>query len=228
MSVSRKNKSMKKSSKSSKRSKNLKRNKKTRKNMKNMRGGGDLRWGVNQTVDFVIYCDKEVLVSKNLNVTNNTNTNFALLGTFASSGEGNLQKILITDGITNYNKSQNLDYLVPLEQKNALMLLNKKLKEKGVIINDSIINDSIFNSLQVNNTFHEITGDKRLKDTEIKNGKSCMPGNNCKIFTQLVYLKVEPDNKGLFTNDELTWKNYDSEDIFPDHKYLLKINLPKL
>jgi hypothetical protein len=221
MPVSRKHRSMKKSSK---RSKNVRTSKKTRKHMRKMRGGGDLRAGVNQAVDFIIYSGDNVLVAKNPNVTpnvtNNTPETFALVGTFASSGgETNKQRKNILEGIERYNTSANITHLVPLEKENALILLKKKLSEKGLSIDDS----KLENLSESDNTFHAITEDKRLKDTtKGKDGKSCMPGHNCKIFTQLFNLEVASEDSDLFTNTNLIWKKSDSPDIFSDHKKFLK------
>ena len=206
---------MKKSSKSSKRSKNVRSSKKTRKHLRKMRGGGGLNPGLNQAVDFIIYCDNEVLVHPNPNVTDSIN-NFALIGTFATAslGTNNNGKKILHSQSNNISKGHVNAKLTKLTPETALALLKKELKELN-------ISENILSSLSpVDDIFHEVSNDKRLTEEKCidKNTKSRNP---CKIFTQLFKLKVLTGEKALFENNGCTWKNYKSDDIFSGHRNIL-------
>ena len=227
MSVSRKSKKiLKKSSKSSKRSKNIRNSKKSRKHMKKMRGGGELKVGVNQAVDFIISSNDEVLVCKNTGVTGNDNL-FALLGTFASSsilenGEKitNPHKEDINNGIVAYNNSQDESKLFKVEPPLAALLLQKDLTDKGFPITNDILN--IINNMKPvtsldNKVFFNVIGDINLGIGDCKE-----PSNNCSIKTQLFSIKVSKNDKNLFATDKFVWKNYRDNKLFKGHKELLR------
>jgi hypothetical protein len=249
MSVSRKNKSMKKSSRSSrssKRSKNIRKNKKTRKHMRKMRGGGQPLNAIEQTVDFIIYCgdskdDFEVLVSPNENVVDVGETNnLALIGTFATASLGfdsegkkipHLQSGDIKDGIKAAIDNDNVNLLTPLSTENALKLLLKDLKLKKVNITDEITDEitdivSKLAPLIINGiSFQPMTGDVRM--TKSKDTCTTYPDSPCNIQTQLFAIKVPEDKKNLFENDQLRWMQFNKGDnnMFSGHKKLITDSL---
>jgi hypothetical protein len=228
MPVSRKHRSMKKSSK---RSNNARTSKKTRKHMRKMRGGGvsDLE----QVVDFIIYSGNNVLVSANSSVADPPK-NLALIGTFATASvckNGDVkinhsQKESIETAIQN-KQTNDKEGLVPLENLNAFLLLEKSLEDKMSI---TPIRKYLCTFKPVDGEkFRPVNNDKRL--TSDCNAKK---GNGCAIFTQLFSVQVDDteEARNLFTmipskdGKLLQWINLDMQadvdQIFSGHLTLLK------
>ena len=228
MPVSRKNRSMKKSSM---RSKNVRTSNKTRKHLRKMRGGGVS--DVEQVVDFIIYSDNKVLVSPNSNVVDGEN-NLALIGTFANASvlkEGTTkiyhsQKKSIEDAIKNKVNNTTGKGLVPLENLNAFLLLEKSLEDKMLIT--PIRKYLVMIKPVEGKKFRKVLDDKRLA-TDCKPTK----GKTCAIFTQLFSVNVDNnlDARNLFLPKEpkdgkplmfVDLKSKEAETIFKGHLRLLR------
>lgn len=199
--------------------------------MKKMSGGAlsDLE----QVVDFIIYSGNKVLVSENINVADAPN-NLALIGTFATASvykNGDLkinhsQKESIENAIKN-KQTNDEEGLVPLENLNAFLLLEKSLEDKMSI---TPIRKYLCTFKPVDGKkFRPVKGDKRLT-SDCK----AIKGNGCAIFTQLFSVKVDDteEARNLFTSitpkdgKPLMWLDtsmmQDFKKIFSGHQELLK------